>query len=95
MGEFQGVGEGLAGMVLGWVADPAARLAILRQVWARTTGEVVARRTELLGYGEGELRVRVLDPAWTPILEGMTPELVDRLDEALGGKLVRAISWEV
>ncbi|MFQ5744697.1 MAG: DciA family protein [Acidobacteriota bacterium] len=90
---FESIAVRMAAVLLDWVEDPVARSAILCRIWSRAVGPAVARRTEAHGLADGVLRVEVLDTAWGKVLEEMAPELLAKLNAALGRPLVRKIEW--
>lgn len=90
---FRPVSEGLVGMLLEWVGDPAAREAVICRAWAAAVGTTVARRAVAREYRDGTLVVEVTDPSWVGTLEAMSGELRAKVNAALGGEWVRAIEW--
>ena len=90
---FKRVGDGLPGMVARWIDDPELRWGLLLQAWSGAVGDAVARHTELLSIDGRTLTVRVQDPAWRRTLEDMEPELMAKLQEAMGERVVSAIRW--
>lgn len=90
---FKRVGEGLPGLVARWIDDPELHWGLLLQAWSTAVGDAVARHTELVSIDQGTLTVQVQDPAWRRTLEAMEPELVAKLQQAMGERVVVAIRW--
>lgn len=90
---FESIGAGLAGILASWAGDPELRARVVTRAWRAVVGEQVARRTEALGFDDGVLRVAVLDPAWEATLRQMSGALLGRMNQALGGKVLRRIEW--
>jgi predicted nucleic acid-binding Zn ribbon protein len=83
------VGEAL-GALLARLA-PASTLAAVQDVWAGSVGEVVAAQAAPIGERDGVLTVACTEAVWAHELELMGPELVERLNLALGRDALRAL----
>ena len=65
-------------------ARPEHTLALLRAVWPGAVGEELSRRTEVVAYDRGVLRVRVSDLRWQRTLQRMRRQILGRLRRAAG-----------
>jgi len=63
-------------------AENAAEIA-----WELACGRTVAAKTEVLGFHEGVLRVRVPDEAWRANLAGLVPRYLELLNTMLSKKV--------
>ena len=90
---FKPLAGQLIGVLVDCVGDPAARTAIVCRSWQRIVGSAVARRTVARDFDDGVLVVEVTDPSWVDVLDGMTEELVARMNAALGKRRIRRIEW--
>lgn len=72
-------------------AAPATTLARVQGVWASAVGQAVAAEAEPVSERDGEVTVRCSSAVWASELELLAPDLVHRLNEALGTPLVRAL----
>ena len=65
-------------------ARPEHTLALLRAVWPGAVGDELARRTEVVAYDRGVLRVKVSDLRWQRTLQRMRRPILGRLRGAAG-----------
>jgi predicted nucleic acid-binding Zn ribbon protein len=79
---LEGLTDGLA---------PATTLARIQRVWGQAVGTVIAEAGLPTSERDGLLTVTCADAVWTAELDLMGLELVDRLNEALGEKLVHRL----
>ena len=63
----------------------------LRNAWLEVAGEFVARQTEPVSLHQGVLTLRVLQPSMRFHLEQTRSQLLRRLKERLGSKMVRDV----
>ena len=70
---------------------PQTPLAEIQRVWAAAVGEVVAAQAEPTAEREGVLTVTCSSAVWAQELDLMGPELVARINAALGTETVRAL----
>ena len=70
---------------------PQTALADLQRVWPQAVGEVVAAQAEPTGERDGTVVVTCSSAVWAQELDLMAPDLVERLNAALGGERVRAL----
>ena len=71
----------------------AAQQSIVFAVWRRVVGEAVTTHSSPRAFSKGVLTIDVLDPAWVSALEGMSAEILGKLNGALGKRVVRMIEW--
>ena len=67
----------------------------LREAWSALAGELVAGHCEPVGFRDGEVRLRVLQPAMRFHLEQIKPLLVRRLRAELGDERVASVRFEL
>ena len=82
---------GLAVTALAERLAPQTLLADVQRVWPRAVGDVVAAQAEPTGERDGVLVVTCSSAVWAQELDLMAPELVGRLNAALGAESVRAL----
>ena len=70
---------------------PLTLLADVQRVWADAVGDVVAAQAEPTGERDGVLLVTCSSAVWAQELDLMGPELVARLNAALGGDRVLSL----
>lgn len=63
---------------------PATLLAAVQSVWPAVTGAAVAAEAEPVGEREGVITVACRSATWAQELDLMGPELLERLNGALG-----------
>jgi predicted nucleic acid-binding Zn ribbon protein len=74
---------------------PATTLARAQQVWEQTVGVAVAQAGSPTAERDGVLTVSCADSVWAAELDLMGPELVVRLNRALGGEHIRRLRCRV
>ena len=92
---FKPIGLELSSVLATWIENPAVQEPVVFAVWRRVVGEAVTERSSPRSFENGVLRIDVIDPTWGRVLEGMSPELLGKLNGALGKRLVRAIEWHL
>ena len=70
---------------------PATALASVQRVWPEVVGELVAAQADPTGEREGVVTVTCASAVWAQELDLMGPELVTRLNAALGTSDVRSV----
>jgi Dna[CI] antecedent, DciA len=81
----------LAARVFG--ATPEATLALLRAAWPGAVGEELARRTEVVAFDHGMLRIKVPDMRWQRTLVRMRGFILERLRRVAGRAAPRGLSF--
>ena len=79
---------------VGALADrlaPHTTLADVQRVWPEVVGPVIAAQAEPTSEREGVLRVTCSAAVWAQELDLMGPELVGRLNAALGAEALSAL----
>ncbi|HKZ33577.1 MAG TPA: DciA family protein, partial [Vicinamibacteria bacterium] len=74
-------------------AKPEATLALLRAVWPGAVGEELARRTEVVAFDHGMLRIKVPDMRWQRQLVRMRGFILERLRRVAGRAAPRGLSF--
>jgi len=70
---------------------PQTLLADVQRAWPAAAGDVVAAQAEPTGARDGVVVVTCSSAVWAQELDLMGPEIVARLNAALGGAPVRAL----
>jgi predicted nucleic acid-binding Zn ribbon protein len=70
---------------------PQTTLAEVQRAWARVVGEAIAANAEPTGERDGALTVTCVSGVWAHELDLMGPELVGRLNAAIGADCVRSL----
>jgi predicted nucleic acid-binding Zn ribbon protein len=70
---------------------PATTLAAVQGVWAEAVGDVVAAQAAAIGEHDGVLTVACAEAVWAHELELMGPELVERINTALGRRALHSL----
>ena len=71
--------------------SPQTTLAEIQRVWPDAVGEVIAAQADPTGEREGVLTVTCSSAVWAQELDLMGPELVGRINAALGAESVRSL----
>ena len=82
------------GQAISALADrlaPQTPLAEVQRVWEAAVGAVVAAQAEPTGEREGVLVVTCSSAVWAQELDLMAPDVVARLNAALGSEAVRGL----
>ena len=66
-------------------AAPATTLARVQAIWSETVGPVVAAEAQPVSERSGTLTVVCQSATWASELELLSPDILDRLNQALGG----------
>jgi predicted nucleic acid-binding Zn ribbon protein len=70
---------------------PVTTLAAVQRVWAQAVGELVAAHADPTGERDGVLVVTCASSVWAQELDLMAPQLVERLNRALGEPRIRTL----
>jgi len=70
---------------------PQTTLAAVQRVWPDAVGEVIAAQAEPTGERGGVLTVTCSSAVWAQELDLMGPDLVARLNAAIGEEVVRSL----
>jgi predicted nucleic acid-binding Zn ribbon protein len=70
---------------------PATTLARVQQAWEQAVGGVIAEAGRPTAERDGLLTITCADAVWAAELDLMSSELVERLNETLGGELIRKL----
>ena len=71
--------------------SPATTLARVQEIWEPATGVAIAASARPTGEREGVLTVSCEAAVWAQELELIAPELIPRLNAALGGEDIREL----
>jgi predicted nucleic acid-binding Zn ribbon protein len=71
--------------------SPATTLARVQEIWGPATGVAIAASARPIGEREGVLTVSCEAAVWAQELELIAPELIPRLNAALGEETVREL----
>jgi len=75
--------------------DPRRALALMRVAWPAVVGSELARRTEVVAFDAGVLRVSVPDETWRRGLARMRRDLIGRLRGLAGDAAPRSLGFVV
>jgi len=92
---FKPINLELSSVLAQWIKDPVAQESIVLAVWKRAVGEAVTQHSTPRALVDGVLVIEFIDPTWGRVLEEMTPDLLGRLNGALGKRIVRSIEWRL
>jgi predicted nucleic acid-binding Zn ribbon protein len=70
---------------------PATTLARVQSAWAGAAGEAIAAEATPVSERDGVLHLRCRSAVWAQEVELLAPDLVERLNAALGGPEIGAI----
>lgn len=70
---------------------PATTLARAQRAWEQAVGGAIAEAGRPTAEREGVLTITCADAVWAAELDLMSPDLVARLNEALGGELIHRL----
>ena len=90
---FRSIGPALQDLLSEWLENPEARRVMLERTWQRALGDEIGSRCRPLGFEEGTLTVEVTDDGWRSHLMDMGPELIGKINAAVGNEWVRRIDW--
>jgi predicted nucleic acid-binding Zn ribbon protein len=68
--------------------EPDTPLASIQRIWPSVVGDVIASETEPVAERGGTVTVSCRSAVWAQELTFMAPDLVQRLNEALGSSRV-------
>jgi predicted nucleic acid-binding Zn ribbon protein len=71
--------------------SPATTLARVQEIWETATGAAIAASARPTGEREGVLTVSCEAAVWAQELELIAPELIPRLNAALGSEAIRQL----
>jgi hypothetical protein len=74
-------------------SDPLHALALMRAAWPAAVGPELARRTEVVAFDSGVLRVRVPDERWRRGLARMRGDILVRLRRIAGRLAPRSLGF--
>ena len=92
---FKPIGLEMSSVLAEWVENPKVQEPIVFAVWKRVVGEAVAEHSSPRAFAKGVLLIDVFDPTWGRVLEEMSPDLLGKLNGALGKRVVRVIEWRL
>jgi predicted nucleic acid-binding Zn ribbon protein len=89
------IGSILTGLIGGLRPEAEQGMLGIWKVWDRAAGDEVARNARPAAFKGSILLVHVTSPAWIHHLQFSKPELIVRLNTALGQPLVSEIKFKV
>lgn len=95
MGEPESISGPLAELARGLGLPEPVAASRLFGSWSEIVGEAVASRSRPVSLRKGELRVITDSAAWAAQLRYLAPEVIRRVNEALGRDLVRNVTATV
>ena len=91
MSDLQRIGDGLEAVLRGMGLPAPGVLEHLVKDWGEVAGEPWAGRAIPVGLQQGELALEVADGATASLLKYQVTGLLDRLERALGARLVETV----
>lgn len=85
------LGQALHSLLRSWGVDGKVRERQTVALWSQTVGPRIAEKTEALGVEDGKIFVRVHSSSWKTELVFVKPEIIDRLNRAVGRKVIKDI----
>lgn len=74
---------------------PRADESVVFAAWRRAAGEPLSRRAVPADYGDKKLVVTVEDKTWQKHMQDLAPELVARVNTAVGDGTVEYIEFQI
>ena len=74
--------------------EPATALARVQGCWAEAVGDVVSSEAQPVSERDGTVSVACRSSVWAQELELLGPELVEKLNAALGDDVVTALRFK-
>jgi predicted nucleic acid-binding Zn ribbon protein len=71
--------------------EPATPLAAVQRAWGEAVGDVVAGEAQPISERAGVVTVACRSAVWAQELDLMAPDVIERLNQAAGGPLVRGL----
>jgi len=85
------LGQVLHSLLRNWGVDEKVRERQAVALWSKTVGSKIAENTEAVGVEDGRIFVRARSSTWKTELVFVKPEIIDRLNHAVGKKVIRDI----
>jgi predicted nucleic acid-binding Zn ribbon protein len=85
------LGQVLHSLLRSWGVDGKVRERQAVALWGKTVGPRIAENTEAVGIEDGKIFIRVRSSTWKTELVFVKPEIIDRLNIAVGKKVIRDI----
>lgn len=92
MDRMHSLGEIMPGLLERLPLEP---VIVLRGLWKVLVGKALAERTEPVELRDGILRVAVRERAWKTPVQALEAELIGKINELAGQKLVRELRIEL
>ena len=70
---------------------PREPIMRIQKVWAQSAGDAVAAQCEPVSESRGTVTVKCSSAVWAQELDLLSPELIERLNEALEEPLVKSL----
>ena len=66
----------------------------LHRIWPRIVGETAAAHSRPAGFRQGRLTIASESPAWTQEMSLLSPQIQERLDQALGQGVITELRFK-
>jgi len=90
-GRVTSLSKALHGMLRSWGVDGKIRENQAVAFWSQIVGPRIAEVTENLGIEDGRMFVKVRSSSWKNELVFMKAEIIQRLNQAVGRKVIKDI----
>jgi predicted nucleic acid-binding Zn ribbon protein len=83
--------QALRSLLRSWGVDGKVRENQAVALWSQVVGARIAEKTEALRVEDGKIFIRVLSSSWKTELIFVKSEIIQRLNQALGGRVLKDI----
>jgi len=83
--------QALHSLLRSWGVDGKVRENQAVTLWSQVVGPRIAEKTEALRVEDGKIFIRVLSSSWKTELIFVKSEIIQRLNQALGGRVIKDI----
>jgi len=90
-GRVTSLSKALHGLLRSWGVDGKIRESQTVAFWSQIVGPRIAEVTENLGIEDGRMFVKVRSSSWKNELVFMKAEIIQRLNQAVGRKVIKDI----
>lgn len=90
-GRITSLGQILHRLLRNWGVDGKIRERQAVELWSKVVGPPIAEKTEALRVEDGKVFVLVRSSSWKTELVFVKPEIIDRLNRAVGRKVIKDI----
>lgn len=89
------IGKSIASALMSLERNPLLEKVLVISAWENCVGPLLAKQTKAFEFAEGRLTVAVKDETWQRHLVDLTPQLLAKLNSAIGDGVVKYIEIAV